>query len=369
MKTKMNETEKLYRIALTFIDRMGPQECRKIIQKFGSARSIFLASEEELVASKVGSSFIRSILSRVCIERAEKEMQFMKKNQIHVTFFDDGYYPEQLKFTDDGPFVLYYKGQDVLRHRRMISIVGTRNATSYGRKVCQELVADLKAFDPVIVSGMAYGIDCYVHQAAVENGIPTIGVLGHGLDMVYPEAHTQLARKMLENGGLLTEFPSETMPLPGHFPMRNRIIAGMSQAVVVVEAGSRGGALITADLAYRYNHEVFAFPGNIYDEYSKGCNSLIQSKRAVLIRGAEDIASEMMWESPTGLFSQLKAEVVVANPQESEVLDFLTRNGPATMDKMADETGMNLHSLSLILLQMELKKLVSALPGKVYTVR
>lgn len=361
--------ESFYKVALTFVEGVGSKTARNLVEAFGSAEGVFDAKEADLDEYRITAPIKRGILNKSTFMRAEVEMEFADKRGIDIIAMGDPEYPAKLAEVADAPFLFYYKGKSVLHADRVMSIVGTRNASSYGKRICGEFVQELVPYDPVIVSGLAYGIDAFAHEAAVKHNIPTVAVLGHGLDMMYPEAHIGLAERMLERGGWLSEFPSGTIPDRFNFPMRNRIIAGLADVTVVVEAGAKGGALITANLAHSYHREVCAFPGGIYQDYSAGCNQLIMSNKAYPIHRAKNLEYIMNWKPVEGMFSPQHREQVAANGQEVAILDFLHQNGPTTMDQMCEGTGLNVHALSLILIQMEIKQLITPLPGRVYESR
>src|SRR5690606_35338000 len=268
----------------------------------------------------------------------------------------------------DAPMLLYYKGHADLDNTRVVSIVGTRNATAYGLAMCQELVKGLQPHSPLVVSGLARGIDSYAHRAALAHDIPTVGVLGHGLDRIYPAANRNMAARMVEQGGLLTEFPSGTIPERTNFPMRNRIIAGLADVTVVVEAAFKGGALITAEIANSYNRDVCAFPGNTQQEFSAGCNYLIKTHRAHLIQGVDDLAYLMDWtvdEAKSDVGKQLALPVSL-DTDEKRVHDIVRQAGPIAIDELMIQLHWPQSKLAMTLLQLEIKGIVVALPGKVY---
>lgn len=361
------EEEIFHMIALSFVEGVGVKTARELLDHFESAKSIFNYFKEEGTALNIGSASIKKALeNKAAFLKAEHEMAYAEKNNIEILILNGENYPKRLSNCYDSPLVLYYKGQPILDSLKMVSIVGSRNASSYGRNVCRDFIKDMKPHKPVIISGIAYGIDAYAHREALNNNLPTIAVLGHGLDMMYPSAHTRMANEMLENGGLLTEFPSRTIPDRFNFPMRNRIIAGLADVTIVVEAAKRGGALITAECANSYHRDVCAFPGNIYQEFSEGCNYLIKTNRAFPISNVEDLEYLMGWEPIENRFKPIKKKKFSCNPEERKVLEFLHKNGPANIDKLIEVTTMPVSALSLMLLQMELKDLVVPLPGKVY---
>lgn len=286
----------LEKIALTKIKGIGPKMGRILLAYIGSVEEIFRSSKKQLLTiPNIGEYIVNNIVSKSYLKDAEQEYNFIQKHGIEIVWIEDKGYPLRLKNCDDAPILLYYKGSARLNFPRVISIVGARNATPYGTKICEDFIQHLKDYDVQIVSGLAYGIDSLAHKDALKYHIPTIGVLGHGLDRIYPSAHRELASRMLKNGGLLTEFPTGTNPESQNFPMRNRIIAGLADVTVVIEASQKSDALITAEIANTYNRDVCAFPGAIDQRYSAGCNYLIKTHRAHLIRHAADLAYLMNW--------------------------------------------------------------------------
>lgn len=363
--------EILYKLALSFVPHLSPAAKRVIIAHFGCAEALFRITKEEISElSELNLEWLRILQSKPIMEAAEKELDFTVKNGIKILTQESPDYPKRLLDCEDAPFLLFYKGSANLRDQRIISIVGTRKSTSYGQEICRVFLKQLKTYQPLIVSGLAHGIDGYAHRGALEHKIPTVAVLGHGLDSIYPYMHHGLANKILEDGGgLLSEFPSNTRPNKYHFPMRNRIIAGMAHATVVVEATHGGGAMITAKHANQYNREVFAFPGNIFQESSKGCNYLIKSERAHAIRGAKDLAYFMCWDMEGIKLKQKARSRAGLDTEEIQILDFLTQNGPATVDLIYRHSTLGISELPLALLQLELKDWLMQLPGKVYTIK
>ncbi|RYG08220.1 MAG: DNA-protecting protein DprA, partial [Chitinophagaceae bacterium] len=287
----------IHKIALTLIKGVGSMLSKNLLLHFGDAEAVFKASFAQLMkVDGIGEKTAKSILHTDAVTLAEKEIEFLEKHQIKLLFYTDEGYPKRLKNCYDAPILLYYKGTSDLNHPRVISIVGTRNATSYGKTLCKQLTEMLKPYDVLIVSGLAHGIDAAAHKECVQAEVPTVGVLGHGLDRIYPAVHRELAAKMIKNGGLLTEFLPGSNPDRENFPKRNRIIAGMADVTVVIEASIKGGALITAEIANSYNRDVYAFPGRVSDEFSEGCNFLIKTNRAGLINHPKDLIYYLGWD-------------------------------------------------------------------------
>lgn len=359
------KTSLLYRIGLTLIPGIGDVNGKKLIHYCGSAEAVFHASRKELMSIPgMGSATANSILNQHVLQRAEEEILFLEENNIEALYFEDDRYPQRLLNCYDHPLMLYYKGNAALNHQRVVAVVGTRNATSYGRRYCNELVEGLMNQNVLLVSGLAYGIDSCAHQKCVDLEIPTVGVLGHGLDIIYPDQNRKLSEAMRRKGGLLTEFLSKTKPDREHFPQRNRIVAGMCDALIVVESGLKGGALITADLANSYNRDVFAIPGRLDDHFSKGCNHLIKTNRAALVQTAEDIAYIMSWEGKkelkqTKLFTDLSED-------ETRLYHLLKKEGKLSIDQLVVRSGMLPSQVATTLLNLELKGGIQSLPGKQY---
>lgn len=360
---------KIQHIALTKIKGVGPKTARILLAYCGSVDAIFGATRKELLAiPSIGKVTVDAILSKNYLEEAEREFLFIEKHRIQLLWIENTDYPKRLLHCEDAPLLLYYKGAANLNACRVVSIVGTRNATAYGRQLCDELVAELSGKDILVVSGLAYGIDVLAHRLSIKHDVPTVGVLGHGLDIIYPAAHRELASRMLDKGGLLTEFPSGTAPERNNFPARNRIIAGLADVTVVVEAARKGGALITAEIANSYNRDVCAFPGRIDQEYSEGCNYLIKTNRANLIRNAQDLCYLMGWEdrSKAETSIQLPLHQLDMTIDQQKVYNFLKDKEQAMVDDIALYLDWPMSKLAMVLLEMEMNNIVFALPGKIY---
>lgn len=366
-KIELSE-ELLYQVALTRIPGVGDKSAKTLIAHCGGARAVF--EENKAALQKVpgiNSKGVKNIHEQAVLAEAEDEIRFLEKQAVTPLFYLDPGYPRRLKLCEDGPVMLYFKGNVDLNKRHVISMVGSRNATSYGLDFCEKFIHEIKAFNPLIVSGLAYGIDVQCHKQALHNGIPTVAVMGHGLDRVYPQVHTNIARDMQENGGLLTEFWSGTIPGRENFPKRNRVVAGMSDAVIVVEAARSGGALITAEIASSYNREVFAVPGRVGDSFSEGCNFLIKSNKAALINSVEDLKYILGWEA-----EDLK------QPRQIQLFDELEGLEKQVWESLHAAGGkMELQTLCLklslpsskalqTLMGLELRGFVKSRPGQVY---
>ena len=359
--------EILYQIAITLIPGIGDISGKKFIAYCGSAEAVFKETKKTL--EKING--MREVtVDALCspkdlLKRAEQEVEFIEKNGIKPLFYLDSDYPRRLLQCDDSPMMLYFKGNTNLNACRVVAVVGTRNITDYGKENCIQLVNDLVDDHVLIVSGLAYGADTTAHRTAVKTGIPTVGVLGNGFQQIYPAANKKLASEMLANGGLLTECMSGTLPDRENFPRRNRIIAGMADAVIVVESALKGGSLITADLANSYNRDVFAFPGRIKDIYSQGCNYLIRTNRAHLMESVANLRYVMRWEHrqtdehQTALFRELTKE-------EKLIMDCFIGKIVVNLDDLIVNTGLPTTKLASLLLNLEFDGIVMALPGKRY---
>lgn len=349
------------------IQNVGHITAKHLLTSFITPEAIFKATKQALMeVPGVGAITAQHILSKEALKKAREHLKFIEKYQVQVLFYTDDNYPFRLKNCDDAPILLYYRGTADLNHPRIVSIVGTRMATSYGKLLCKQLAEVLAPYGVLVVSGLAYGIDVNAHQESLSHGIPTVGVLAHGLDRMYPQVHGAIAKKMLMNGGLLTEFPPFTNPDKENFPKRNRIIAGISDVTIVVEAASKGGALITADIANSYHRDVYAFPGRATDPYSEGCNFLIKTNRAGLISHAKDIPYFLGWEEPllkpVPVLEELPEEL---NPLEIKILKLL-KVSDLDIDQLSGQLALPQSQLLLHLLNLEIEGLLVSLPGKRY---
>jgi DNA processing protein len=365
----MNHTQLLSRIALTQVPNIGAVQARILVDHFGDADAIFKAGTKELSSieyiGEVRASAIRHFTN---FSEAEAQLRFIEKYNIQPLFLTDPGYPQRLLHCPDAPTLLYFKGNANLNAPKVISIIGTRGNTSYGRHITEKLVADLAAQDVLILSGLAMGIDAIAHKAALTAQLPTVGVLAHGLDTIYPSQHKTLAREMLQQGGLLTEFASNVAPDKYNFPKRNRIVAGMADATIVVETGNKGGSMITAGLASSYNREVFAFPGKTTDAKSAGCLSLIRQNKAALITDAHHLADMMGWHMIAApVASQVTLFPDAALTAEEQLVVTLCKEKEAVhIDELYNSCGLSSSAVAAVLLQMELKGLLTCLPGKRY---
>lgn len=359
-----------HQIALTFIRNIGPALAKSLIGHFGDTEAIFKASKSRLLhVPGFGEKRIDMLDFSTALARAEEELKFIERNDIGIIFYTDPAYPKRLKNCADGPVLLYSKGTIDLNKRHVVSIVGTRNATEYGRQLCRQLIEELQQYDVLVVSGLALGIDTAAHKESMRQGLQTVGVLGHGLDRIYPYQNRSTAEKMLENGGLLTEFPMGTTPDRENFPQRNRIVAGLADATIVIEASIKGGALITAEIANSYNRDVFAFPGRIDDEFSEGCNFLIRNNKASLLTCAADLAYSLGWEEGNGVKVMREQLALPMDLTEDERLIFNVihqHKSPLAIDDLTIKTNMPMSQLAINLLNMEMQGYIRSLPGKTY---
>jgi DNA processing protein len=359
-----------YKIALTLIPNIGDITGKKLIAFCGGIDSVFKENKKSLLKIPgIGQQLVQSIIDNrdSALRKAEDEIKFIEKNKITPMFCLDDDYPNRLKHCIDGPLMLYSLGNADLNKQKIVAVVGTRRATEYGKEMTNYLIKELADLDVMIVSGLAYGIDSYAHKAALQFNLPTVGVLAHGLDRIYPLANKQLAEKMQSNGGLVTDFVSNTNPDRENFPKRNRIIAGLADAIIVVEAARKGGALITADIANSYNRDVFAVPGKIGDAYSAGCNYYIRTNRAALIESAKDIVYIMGWEEKKEKNKSLQKKLFIEfTDDERVIVDMLEKNGDSGIDFLCINSEMSSSKVASALLNLEFNGLVKSLPGKRY---
>ena len=359
----MNEEEKIYALALQQTKGVGAVRAKKLIREYGSATLFF----QEYKSSKVLQSKFQ-LFTNASLIYAEKELLRVSSKRFKVYYFLEDDYPSLLNNCADAPLLLFYDGtKDLGSYKRMLSVVGTRNMTNYGKDLCEQLIADLKQYNPLIVSGFAYGVDICAHTSALKEGLGTLAVLAHGYGTLYPKAHKPYYTKVQESGGFLTEFLWDESPLRENFLKRNRIVAGISQATVVIESAQRGGALVTADIANSYNRDVFCVPGKTTDTYSKGCLNLIKNNKAALITSAEDIVFSLGWKKQK--IEPVAQPTLFLDLQGDEQLVFDNLVEPIHIDVLARACKMPVYKLSTVLFHLEMKGLVKTLPGKVFAKR
>ena len=360
----------LYQLALTEIPNIGWVQAKILAQHFGEAEKIFKA-KHSLLEKIEGIGLVRANSIKIFhdFSNAEKEIKFIEKFKIKPLFICDKDYPQRLLNCYDSPTLLFYKGTADLNATKIVSIIGTRTHTEYSKKMTDKLIEELSVQNILIVSGMAFGVDAMAHKAAVKNHLPTVGVLGHGLDQIYPPHHSNLAKDMVKNGGgLLTEFRSQTKPDKHNFPTRNRIVAGMSDATIVIESGIKGGSMVTAELANGYNKDVFAFPGKVTDNKSAGCNYLIKSNKAMLLTDAQQLVEIMGWEEKSQkLKVKSQKEIFIElSKDEKIIVDILNEKGAVHIDEINLRSGLSTSAIAAAILNLELQNIVNGLPGKIY---
>jgi DNA processing protein len=364
----MNDAELLQHLSLTMIPQVGDVQIGILLKHFGSAASVLSASAKALEeVPGIGTVRAASIKNCHVQQRVEAEWRFIQKNHIKVLVKGNQGYPSKLEHCMDAPHVLFYKGSSDLLNKRVVSVVGTRSPSQYGKDRVVELMAVLGQYNVMVVSGLAYGIDTVVHKEALNNTLETIGVLGHGLDQLYPHANKALAADMLQQGGLLSEFMQGIQPEKQNFPKRNRIVAGMADAVVVVESGSKGGSLITADIANSYNKDVLAYPGRATDPSSKGCNQLIRNHKANLITCGQDLVEFMNWAEDQHQSSKVQHAMKASlSDEENIILSIISHHDPCPIDLLTNLSGLNPGLVSAHVLSLEMAGLITSLPGKLY---
>lgn len=360
--------ELLYQVALTLLPNIGDVHAKALVNYFGNASAIFSASKKELEALEgIGTVRANAIKKFDDFSGAEEEIKFIEKYKITTLFIGDKDYPQRLLNCYDSPAMLYYKGNTGLNSPKIIAIVGTRSNNDYGKNICEKLIEELVEEDVMIISGLAFGIDSIAHKASVKHGLKTIGVLAHGLDMVYPSQNSGLAKQMIANGGLLTEFKSKTKPDRQNFPSRNRIVAGISDAVIVIESGIKGGSLITAELANSYNKDVFAFPGRVGDTKSEGCNFLIKNNKAALITCGNDLLENMGWKKKKASSPKKQRELFIElSADEKIVVDILRLQEHVHIDELFIKSKLSSSAVAAALLMLEMQNIVASIPGKIY---
>ncbi|MFZ1800953.1 MAG: DNA-processing protein DprA [Chitinophagaceae bacterium] len=359
----------IYKIALTQIPGIGPVQAKQLLKHVESPEAIFKEKKSLLShIENIGAVRAKNIKSFTDFAIVEKEIKFIEKNKITPLFIQDENYPKRLLNCYDPPIMLYFRGNADLNASKIISIIGTRNNSDYGKLVTEKLVEDLAAMNVLIVSGLAYGIDTIAHKASLKNNISTVGVLAHGLQSIYPPQHAAIAKEMCSGGGLLTEYISNTKPDKHNFPKRNRIVAGMSDATIVVETAVKGGSMITAELANNYNRDVFAFPGKTTDIKSAGCNYLIKNNKAVLLTSAQDLIEFMSWEPKVQKKKIQKELFIEFSDEEKMILQLFTEKEVLHIDDIYLKSGLNSSAVAAAILNLEFQNVLNSLPGKMYKI-
>ena len=361
----MNEL--LYKIGITLIPNVGVITAKNLISYCGGVEAVFKSSAKALQKIPgVGPTIVKAILEQKVFSEAEKEIDYLLDHNIQPLFYLDKSYPRRLTNIHDAPILLYYKGNAPLNADRIVGVIGTRKPSFYGTATCEKIVNELKDYNVLIVSGLAYGIDVTAHRAALKMGIPNVGVVGHGLDTIYPFQHKQTAAEMIQNGGILTEFPSFIKPDGRHFPMRNRIIAGLSDALVVVETAKKGGSVITVNIANSYHKDVFAVPGRVGDKRSVGCNHLIKSHKACLLESVADLSYVMNWDHCEKKQSVQGLLFPELGEQEKLILSLFEDRNDLDIDYISYSTKLKNSEIASLVLGLEFKGVLKSLPGKRY---
>ena len=358
----------LYKIALTKVPHIGDVHAKILINQFHSAQNVFNVPKRHLEKIEgIGSIRANAIKQFKDFEQCEREIIFLEKHQIKAFTYQDEDYPKNLIRCDDCPSLLFFKGNTSLNEKKIISIVGTRVNTDYGKQCCEKLIEELSAQDFIIVSGLAYGIDTIAHRSALKNGLPTVGVLAHGLDRIYPHQNKSLAHQMINQGGLLTDFCSGELPNKQNFPKRNRITAGICDALIVIETGVKGGSLITAEIANSYNKDVFAFPGRVTDSKSMGCNELIKTNKACLINDSADLLNLLNWNPSLKHDTSVQSTLFYDyDENEKKIISCFKRDEELHYDYIYYSTQLSNTTLATSLLTLEMNNIIKSFPGKRY---
>lgn len=357
----------LYQISLTQINGIGAVQAKLLLEHFENAETIFKAKKKDLsLIEGIGEIKASAIKSFNTFKDIEEEIKFIEKHHIQPLFIKSKDYPQNLLHCYDAPTMLYYRGTECLNKHKSISIIGTRTNSDYGRQITEKLVTCLASENITIYSGLAFGIDAIAHKSAIKNNIATVGVLAHGLDSIYPAQHKSLAKEMLLNGGLLTEFTKGTKADKHNFPKRNRIVAGISNATIVIETAVKGGSMITAELAYNYNKDLFAFPAKVTDAKSEGCLKLIYQNKAVLITGVEQLLESMGWNEKAKNTKKQRQLFVELTNDEQQIFTLIEQNGEISIDDIYAAANLSSSSIAAALLGLELNNLIINLPGKMY---
>ncbi len=366
----MKEEELMHLLALQKTKGIGDVMAKKLISTLGSATQVFKEAPSKLAKlNGIGTTTIANLKDTSILQKAEKELANISKYNLQVIYFLDDDYPMRLKHCIDAPILMFQKGKTSFKDKKIISIVGTRNMTPYGKDCCEQLINDLKDFNPMIVSGLAYGVDICAHKYALKNSLETVAILGNGFSKIYPSAHQKYALEIESKGALISEFWYHDEPLREHFLQRNRIIAGISEATVVIESAEKGGSLVTADIADSYNRDVFAVPGRITDKYSKGCNYLIKQQKAIPLTSAQDLIKELSWDIEVVKSKNIQPKLFQDLTQDEQlIVNYLQHNGKQQLDLVSLNTHFTIQKTASELFNLEMKGVVRALPGKMFEV-
>ncbi len=366
----MLEEELIAVLVLQKAKGVGDIIAKKLIAHCGSAKNVF--AEKKLILQKingVGSALLNHLFDKSNLLAAEKELNYIQKNNLTACYYQNENYPNRLKQCIDGPILLFQDGNINLDNPRVISIVGTRKMTLYGRDFVNQFIEELKPYNPIIVSGFAYGVDITAHKAAVKNKLQTIAVLAHGFEQIYPKPHKKHVHELNEKGGFYSEFWHNEDPLQNNFLKRNRIVAGMSEATIIIESAERGGSLVTADIANSYSRDVFAVPGKTTDSLSRGCNNLIKTNKAGILTSAKDLVDALNWELQLSKTSVVQKQLFIDLPKEEQmVYNYLLKEGKKHIDSIALECSAPVYKLATLLFNMEMKGVIRPLQGKLFEV-
>ncbi|TYP76301.1 DNA-processing protein DprA [Aquimarina intermedia] len=364
----MNDTEKLALLTLKKIPNLGDSSIKKLIRTVGSADTVLKSKPSNLLKiDGIGRVKIKELHNTEHQHVAEAELRFVEENNLQFLTYQDQDYPDKLKHCLDGPVILFGRGAIDLKSKKILSIVGTRKVTKYGVSFCEELIEAIAPLNPVIISGFAYGVDITAQRAAIKHGLQTVGCLAHGLNQMYPKTHAKYIEQVEANGGFFTDFWSTDVFDRNNFLSRNRIIAGISEATIVIESADKGGSLVTAEIANSYNREVFAVPGRTTDALSRGCNTLIKTQRAHMLTSPADLLYMLNWEAKEENTAVIQKELFVTlEGDEERIYNFLTAHGKTVLDSIALQCSIPTYKLASHLLSMELKGVVKPLPGKLF---
>lgn len=365
---QLAENELIAILRLQNIPNIGDVIAKKLIAHCGSPAAVFSDKLQSLLKiDGIGTYTIKGLHDKEHLEAAESEFQYMQRKGIQYSYFMNADYPVYLKHCIDSPVLLFKRGNIDLKDRKIVSVVGTRNITSYGTSFCEQFIEDIAPLNPIIVSGFAYGVDICIQRAAVKKGLQTIGCLAHGLNQIYPKVHAKYTADIEKNGGFLTDFWSNSTPERENFLKRNRIIAGMAEATIVIESAEKGGSLVTADIANSYNRDVFAVPGRAGDKYSLGCNNLIKQQKAQMLTSAADLVYLLGWDVTEQKTKAVQKQLFVdLDADEKFIYEYLQKEGKQLLDGIALNCKLPIYKVSSTLLNMEMKGVIRPLPGKLF---